>query len=456
MEKVAEKSHAQLGPSGWDRWSNCAGSVHLSAGLPNKSSYYAAEGTAAHEIADRCLRDECHPMVFNGQMFQVEGYDIVVDDEMVDAVQDYLALIAVLSSGEGDIVMPEQQVPIGHLTGEVGAEGTSDCIIISNDGKMIRVIDLKYGKGVRVNAEGNGQGRLYALGALKKFAAILEDVELVQIHIHMPRLEGGHTFEVLTISELEEFADEVQLAAGRVAMCAAEPELTPGQKQCKFCLAKGICPALQEEVSSSLTLITASTIEDFADPTQEFTVRADNHMISNDRLAEFLRAVPLIEDAIAGVRGEVERRLFEGQEVNGFYLGEGRKGDRKWTDDAEAQLKKRLGATNAYVKKLIGVPAAEKLLKKSKPKVWEQISKDLITQSEGKPSVCREGDKNPRYQISTAEDFAELSVGLSEQQLLAAETASGITREQAFAHNDIFDDIQWVAVEETEAERLLS
>ena len=422
MEKVAEKTHAQLGPSGWDRWSNCAGSVHLSAGLSNKSSYYAAKGTAAHEIADRCLRDECHPMVFNGQMFQVEGYDIVVDEEMVDAVNDYLGIVYnLIDIDRGDILFPEQQVPIGHLTGEIGAEGTSDCIGITNDGKTLIVIDLKYGKGVRVNAQGNGQGCLYALGALKKFAAVLEDVEYVEIHIVMPRLADGHTSEVLTISELELFADEVQLAAGRVAMCANDPEtnLTPGQKQCKFCPAKGICPALQEEVSSSLTLITASTIEDFADPTQEFTVRADNHMISNDRLAEFLRAVPLIEDAIAGVRGEVERRLFEGQDVNGFYLGEGRKGDRKWTDDAEVQLKKRLGATNAYVKKLIGVPAAEKLLKKSKPAVWAKISAELITQSEGRPSVCQDGDKNPVYQISTAEDFAELSVETEAERLLS-------------------------------------
>ena len=421
MEKVAEKTHAQLGPSGWDRWSNCAGSVHLSAGLPNKSSYYAAEGTAAHEIADRCLRDECHPMVFNGQMFQVEGYDIVVDDEMVDADTDYLGIVYdLIDIDRGDILFPEQQVPIGHLTGEIGAEGTSDCIGITNDGKTLIVIDLKYGKGVRVNAEGNGQGRLYALGALKKFAAVLEDVEYVEIHIVMPRLADGHTSEVLTIPELEEFADEVELAAGRVAMCAAEPELTPGQKQCKFCLAKGICPALQDEVSTSLQLVTASTIEDFADLTQPTdTVRVNLPEISNDRLAEFLRAVPLIEDAIAGVRGEVERRLFEGQEVNGFYLGEGRRGDRKWTDDAEVQLKKRLGATNAYVKKLIGVPAAEKLLKKSKPKVWEQISAELITQSEGKPSVCREGDKNPPYQLTTAEDFAELSVETEAERLLS-------------------------------------
>ena len=43
-----------------------------------------------------------------------------------------------------------------------GGFGTSDAIILS-DGVM-DVIDLKYGKGVPVSAEGNPQMRIYGLG----------------------------------------------------------------------------------------------------------------------------------------------------------------------------------------------------------------------------------------------------------------------------------------------------
>jgi hypothetical protein len=437
MHTVAEKDHAELGPSSWDRWSNCPGSIVLSRGLPRTTSSYAAEGTVAHEIADRVLREEvAEAKELLDQTFQCEGYDIVVDDEMVGAVNFYVDYVRQLAPNDDDIILPEQQVPIGHLTGESGATGTSDSIVIANGGKLMHVVDLKYGKGVRVNAEGNGQAKMYALGALHKFGAVYEDVEEVEIHIVMPRLEDGVTSEVLSIGELEEFRDQVELAAAAVALNDKardlqdksnwELELVPGEKQCKFCPAKGICPALQAEVSKELAPLSHCTAEDFADlslPKQAASLELKPDA-TNDQLAQFMRAVPLIEEAIKGVRAEVERRLFDGQEIPGFYLGVGRKGNRQWVNedadgkpvDIEAELKKRLGS-KAYEKKLIGVPAAEKLFK-SKPQTWKKI-KDLITQPDGKPSVCAEGDKNPRYVPVSAEDFADLSAQTEVERLLS-------------------------------------
>jgi hypothetical protein len=419
MNKIAEKDHAELGPSSWDRWSNCPGSVALSRGLPNTSSYYAAEGSVAHEVADRVLREEiANASQLLDQVFEIEGHSIIVDDEMVDAVGEYVRIVRE-KAGEDAFLLPEQQVPIGQLTGETGAEGTSDAIIISD--KRMTVIDLKYGKGVRVNASGNGQGRMYALGALHKFGAVYDAIEEVEIMIVQPRLEDGISSEVLTIGELEEFRDEVEIAAGRVASSVQGDysTLVPGEKQCKFCPAAAICPALKTWTSQSLAPLSSSSVEDFMDltlPKQAASI-AVNEDASNEKLAEFLRAVPLIEAAITAVRAEVERRLFAGEEIPGFYLGVGRKGNRKWSPDVdiEAELKKRLGA-QAFEKKVIGVPTAEKLFK-SKPRTWAKI-KDLIVQSDGKPSVCMEGDKNERYVPVTAEDFADLSSAQSEAERL--------------------------------------
>lgn len=422
MHTVAEKDHAELGPSSWDRWSNCPGSVILSRGLPRTTSIYAAEGTVAHEIADRVLREEvAEAKELLDQTFQCEGHDIVVDEEMVDAVNFYVDYVRQLAPNDDDIILPEQQVPIGHLTGESGATGTSDSIVIASGGKLMHVVDLKYGKGVRVNAEDNGQAKMYALGALHKFGAVYEDVEEVEIHIVMPRLEDGVTSEVLSIGELEEFKDEVELAAGAVelvesAMLQADDVeqvgldfLVVGEKQCKFCPAASGCPAMKAHVSTSLATISDCTAEDFADLTlpKQAAKAVVGPEVPAEKIAEFLRAVPLIEAAITAVRAEAERRLFAGEEVPGFYLGVGRKGNRKWVDGAEEELKKRLGA-KAYEKKLIGVPAAEKAFK-SKPRTWKKIE-DLITQSEGKPSVCMVGDKNPVYTPVSAEDFADLSI----------------------------------------------
>lgn len=439
-EKVADKTHARLGPSGWDWWSNCPGAPALAEGIPNKGSYYAAEGTVAHEIADRVLRGEiANPGELLHQTFQIDGFDIVVDDEMIVAVADYVSTVMSMQ-GDG-ILLPEQSLPIGHLTGEPGAEGTSDAIII--DGNVLKVIDLKYGKGVRVQAEGNGQARMYALGALEKFSAVYE-IDTVETHIIMPRLEDGHTSATYSIGELEEFRDEVELAAGRVQLADFEepsdgpnpdgkelyPEqwasmhLNPGEKQCKFCRAKGICPALKAEVSQSLALVSDCTAEDFADLSiakQAATV-AITPEVSGEKLAAFLRAVPLMEEAIKGVRAEVERRLFAGVEVPGFYLGEGKKGNRAWSNgaegDVEATLKrKRLKVADIFEKKLVSPAKAEKLLKKENPKAWEAVQ-EYITQPDGKPSVCREGDKNPPYVPVTAADFADLTAQSEAERLL--------------------------------------
>ena len=402
---ISEKVHAKLGPSSWDRWSNCPGSVVLSEGIPNTSSRYAAEGSVAHEVADRVLREEvAQAGDLLGQMFQHEGYDIVVDDEMVEAVDRYVSIVRD-HVGDDDTLLPEQSVPIGHMTGEKGAHGTSDAIIVNN--KSLTVIDLKYGKGVRVNAEGNGQGRMYALGALHKFGT--GEVREVEIMIIQPRIEDGISSEVLSVGELEEFRDEVEIAAGRTLI---DDTLVPGEKQCKFCPAKGICPAIKDTTTRAVSTVTAN---DFADLDQPMALRPD---VTNEQLAEFMLQVPLIEAAVAGVRAEVERRLFDNQQVPGFYLGEGRKGNRKWSADVniEEELKKRLGSA-AYEKKVVSVATAEKLFK-SKPRTWVKI-KDLITQSEGQPSVCQDGAKNKPYTPVTASDFADLSAQTEAQQLLS-------------------------------------
>lgn len=425
MQKVAEKSHAILSPSGWDRWSACPGSVVLEEPFPNTASFYAAEGTVAHEIAAICLTDNADPESFVGQEFECDGRRIVADMEMATSVADYISQIELLIL-DAAFRMVEQEVPIGHLTGETGATGTSDCIGLTNGGTRLVVVDLKYGKGVQVDAEGNGQGRIYALGALEKFALLCEDVTDVEIAIVQPRLDHV-TSEVLGIEELREFADEVTQAAGRVEMAGAEKgsggwaadHLNPGEKQCKFCKAKAVCPALGAEVSSSMALVSSADPEDFPDLT--LSKQAASVTISDEtdveRLASFMRAAPLIEEAIKAVRAEVERRLLAGGEVPGFKIVQGKKGNRQWADPEtiEDELKKRLGAKGTYVKKVISVTEAEKAFK-SRPRVWAKIA-PLITQAEGKPSVAPESDPRPPMQLGAdPDDFPDLTAAPVEAQ----------------------------------------
>ena len=66
---------------------------------------------------------------------------------------------------------------------------------------MLEIIDLKYGKGHRVEAAGNLQMRLYALGALEYYGQ-LYDIEKIRMTIFQPRLSGVQSSDEITVKEL--------------------------------------------------------------------------------------------------------------------------------------------------------------------------------------------------------------------------------------------------------------
>ena len=67
------------------------------------------------------------------------------------------------------------------------AFGTADAVIIADD--LMEVIDFKYGKGVKVDADHNPQMMIYALGALDEF--LLDyDIKRVRMTIVQPRIDN--------------------------------------------------------------------------------------------------------------------------------------------------------------------------------------------------------------------------------------------------------------------------
>lgn len=415
-------THAKRSPSGAAGWLACAGWTS-----DDKGSKYANEGTAAHELAAMCLLSgtfdrPTEPREHLGLKIAVGGNIFTVDDEMALAVGDYVSYVRDVVKGTGGELLVEQKLGIEGITGEPDAKGTSDAVILA-PGELI-IADLKYGRGVAVEADGNPQLQIYALAAVDEFS-LAHDFTTVRMVIHQPRL-GAVSEWVQTVEQLEEFRAQV---GKQIAIHEANPDArTPGTKQCQWCSQKATCSALAKHVADVV-----GADFDVIDPPGNLT-ELDAKLVpsvDNETLATKLKAADLIEAWLKAVRAEVESRLLAGQAVPGFKLVQGKKGNRAWSDPeaAEKLLKDtfRLKTEEMYDLSLISPTTAEKLAprfdKSGKeippkdgqpkprlgPRQWAK-AKALITQADGKPSVAPETDKRPALVMSAvADDFTDVT-----------------------------------------------
>lgn len=418
--------HARLSPSGAEKWMACPGSVALEANEPDESNDYSDEGTAAHHLGAVCLLGDRNAAEFIGRRIAVcegkaywnpdqpgEASNIFdVDDTMAGHVQAYVDKVREYYL-PGVMASIEHRMPIDHITGEEGACGTADAVIVSSPRKELTIVDLKYGMR-EVDVVRNKQLMIYALAALRAYEAVC-DFETVRMVIAQPRL--GHYPEwSCSVEELREFGREVTEASNHaVAVFLESPgnieqHLTPGPHcQKNYCKARATCPALLGYIEEKLNM-------DFEDISGQIPVPD-----APDSLGRKMAAIPLIEDWCKAVRAKVEAKLFAGESVPGYKLVQGKKGNRKWGNEREAEMVMKgfkLKVEEMYDLKLISPTAAEKLAKAAVigPRQWPKLSA-YVTQTDGAPSVAPESDKRPAlvitppaddFQDETVEDYADI------------------------------------------------
>ena len=200
------RQHSKLGPSAAHRWLECPGSVLGSANAENKSSFFALEGTAAHEFLEFVLRTGCDPRDYEEGYIALDGAtpetkfvkvtpnDFKVDnensfeitDEMCEAMEVTIAVVKkYYDPAAGDILMLETRLDMSWIHPKLF--GTGDILIYKKAERRLIVLDFKYGVGIAVEVGDNPQVLTYAVGGERLLVDMGHKVDIVTCVIVQPR-----------------------------------------------------------------------------------------------------------------------------------------------------------------------------------------------------------------------------------------------------------------------------
>jgi len=374
--------HAKLSASSSHRWLNCCPSVRLEETFENKTSTFAEEGTAAHAMSEHKLRKFLKIKTKKPK----SKYDSKELEFYTDAYVGYACeLIAEAKTRSSDpLALVEQRLDYSHYAQD--GFGTGDLVIVS-DG-ILDVVDLKFGKGVRVSAEHNTQMMLYALGALNIFD-LLYDIETVRMTICQPRLDSISTFE-LSVDELIKWA-ETELKPKAELAFKGEGDYVSGE-HCRFCGARSQC---RERANTNLEL-----------DQLDFKLPA---LLTENEMASVLAQANELKVWAKDVWEYAEKEAINGKKWPGYKLIEGTS-RRKYTD--EAKIAEQVLATGdydetqIYTKNLLGITAMTQLLGKQQ---FRKLLGGLCIAPPGKPSLVVESDKHDEWNPldSARSDFAD-------------------------------------------------
>lgn len=389
------RAHAKLSASGAHRWFHCPGSVRLESSFPDKGSVYAAEGTLAHDYAEMELSrrygdlDEAsyqnrladHMAQFMSLCDEIRTEGVVPIDpytSMVRYVGRYVNEVekAELSLSEHRLLYIEERVDFSPWVPE--GFGTADCLILDPTTGALIVMDLKYGKGVPVEAEDNLQLALYALGAYRH-VRILCDVKTIQMMIVQPRLDSVSTWAV-TKDELLAIGEKVKPVAKEAF--EGSSRLSEGE-HCRFCKARARCPERARVMFSVV---------------EEVKAVDEPSLLSPSDMGEYLTKCEGVTAWIKDLEEEALMQILAGHDVAGYKAVEGRS-NRKITDSeglASALMAKGFDEAMIYKPKALEtLTNLERLVGK---KDFAALSEGMVVKPKGKPTLVPVSDKRPPYE----------------------------------------------------------
>ncbi|MBT9154846.1 MAG: hypothetical protein DDT39_01532 [Firmicutes bacterium] len=369
--------HALLSASSSHRWLHCPPSARLCEHYEDKSSSYATEGTDAHTLCEHKLR------IALGRPSQDPVNDLTYyDEEMEDCANGYAAHIMDLvetakKTCADPVVLIEQRLDFSQYVQE--GFGTGDCVVIADSN--LHVVDYKYGQGVMVEASGNPQLRLYALGALEAFDGIY-DIDTVSMTVYQPRRSNVST-HTTSAAALRLWA-EIELRPVAALAYAGEGEYKSGE-WCGFCKARHACRARAEH--------------NLALAKHEFKLPP---LLEDSEIEDVLRVVDELVTWATDVKEHALQAALSGKRWSGWKLVEGRSYRRYTSEEAVAKAVSAAGF-DPYEKKVLGLNAMEKTLGK---KIFTKLLEGLVVKPPGKPTLVPETDSRPAFN-SPQQDFKE-------------------------------------------------
>ncbi len=383
--------HAKLSPSSAKKWLNCTISTALESTVEEETSIYAEEGTTAHTLGELKIKKELAKISHVGYEKAVKELKetFSVDADMEEYTTEYKDfVIETLGKYESNTkIRIEQRVDLSTWAKE--SFGTADVVIINDT--HLEIIDLKYGKGVKVDAEDNYQLRLYALGCLEEFE-IFHAPETVIMTIYQPRLDHISSVE-MQADELYQWGDSIKTQAEKAYDGVGDASVG-NWCDSNFCKARPFCRKYNNDI---LTL--------------EKYLEKDVNMLSNDELSEILSKADKLNKWAKLVQSHALKKILSGEEIVGYKAVEGRSnrkliGDEKAMIRAIKKVNKDVKTADFYVKQFISITTLEGRFGK---KYIADTLKKFIVKPSGAPTIAPESDK--RIALNSAlqaqKDFAE-------------------------------------------------
>lgn len=390
MEKNNGRQHAVLSASSSHRWLECLPSARAEEAYPDEGSEFAKEGTLAHALAARKLKSMLGEST-KAEDVEIEELSEYLNGEMQEYVDDYVNFVMERFADARDRTPDDKASPELYVEHRLDYSawvregfGTGDAVIVSHD--TVEVIDLKYGKGVKVEARENPQMKIYALGAIEEFD-VYYNFERVRMTVYQPRISNISTWECSEI-ELVLWARNVLEPSARLAWQGLGARKSGDW--CRFCRAKADCVRLAADCH----------MEQYLSPNAEYLTAVE--------MSWLLSKIPVIKDWAKTVEEKSLSRALEGTVIPGYKVVRGRS-VRRITDPRSVAISlKMAGFENSDIFKPMELRTLTEIEKRVGKKLFAERCGQWVEKPEGKPTLVPDSDS--RMEFTAKSDFEGLEI----------------------------------------------